>query len=144
MKKILVPVDFSDLSTDLIEKAGEIAGAFDGEVFILHVIMPVSVFSDDPSQMTIYESQGMEEYAREEQELKAMAGFLEGKGIKTRSALVYGPVVHTVLHEAEKFEADLIIIGSHSHGFLYRAFIGSVSDGIIRNSNCAVMVVPQR
>ncbi|WP_367328787.1 universal stress protein, partial [Lentimicrobium sp.] len=40
MKKILVPVDFSDLSTDVIDKAGEIAKAFGSEVYILHVSLP--------------------------------------------------------------------------------------------------------
>ncbi|GAP42000.1 MAG: universal stress protein [Lentimicrobium sp.] len=143
MKKILVPVDFSDLSTDVIDKAGEIAKAFGSEVYILHVSLPGPVFTDDPSQIMAVNNPGLEELVREDHDLKAMVHYLHERGVDARSALVHGPVVNTILDEAEKFEADLIVIGTQSHGFLYRTFIGSVSDGVMRNSPCPVMIVPQ-
>jgi nucleotide-binding universal stress UspA family protein len=57
--------------------------------------------------------------------------------------LIHGPVINTILDEAEKFGTDLIVVGSQSHGFLYRTFIGSVSDGVMRRSPCPVLIVPQ-
>lgn len=144
MKKILVPVDFSDLSTEVIEKAGEIAKAFNGEVYILHISVPGSFFNDDTSHLPLVNNPGLEELIREDHDLKAMVHYLHERGIKAKSDLMHGPVVSTVIDEAVKFQADLIIVGSQSHGFLYRAFIGSVSDGIMRNSPCPVMIVPQR
>ncbi len=143
MKKILVPVDFSDLATEVIEKAGEIAKAFESEVYILHVSVPGPVFADDPSQPALVASPGLEELIREDHDLKAMVHYLHEKGVNACSALVHGPVINTILDEAGKFEADLIVIGTQSHGFLYRTFIGSVSDGVMRNSPCPVLIVPQ-
>lgn len=143
MKKILVPVDFSDLSTEVIEKAGEIAKAFDSEIYILHITLPGPVFPQDPSEIPVAPNTGIEEMIMEDHDLKAMVHYLHERGIKARSDLIHGPVVKTILDEARNFEADLIVVGSQSHGFLYRTFIGSVSDGVLRNSPCPVMIVPQ-
>lgn len=144
MKKILVPVDFSDLSTEVIEKAGEIAKAFDGEVYILHISVLRTFFTDDTSDLPLVNDPGLEELIREDRDLKAMVHYLHERGIRAKSDLIHGPVVSTIIDQALKFEADLIVVGSHSHGFLFRAIIGSVSDGIMRNSPCPVMIVPQR
>ncbi len=84
-----------------------------------------------------------EEMIREDHDLKAMVHYLLERYINAKSALIHRPVINSVLDEAEKFGADLIVVGSQSHGFLYRTFIGSVSDGVIRRSPCPVMIVPQ-
>ncbi len=143
MKKILVPVDFSDLSTDVIEKAGMLAKAFHSEVYILHIAMPGSFLYEENLTGNINTTPGLEEMIREDHDLKAMVHYLLEQGINARSALIHGPVINTILDEAEKFGADLIVVGSQSHGFLYRTFIGSVSDGVMRNSPCPVLIVPQ-
>ncbi len=143
MKRILVPVDFSDLSTDVIDTAGEIARAFDGEVYVLHITVPGSFFNDNPPELPAANNPAIEEIIREGHDLQAMANYLMEQGIKARYELMHGPVVSTILNEAEKYAADLIVVGAQSHGFLYRTFIGSVSDGVMRQSSCPVMIVPQ-
>lgn len=143
MKKILVPVDFSDLSTDVIEKAGKIAKAFQSEVYILHIAMPGSFLYDDNPTGIMIVNPNQEEMIREDHDLKAMVHYLLEQGINAKSALIHGPVINSILDEAEKFGADLIVVGSQSHGFLYRTFIGSVSDGVMRRSPCPVLIVPQ-
>jgi len=144
MKKILVPVDFSDLSTEVIDKAGEIAKAFDSEIYILHISVPDSFMTEDISSLPLINNPGIDEMIREDHDLKAMVHYLHEKGINAKSALIHGPVVSSILNEAENFGADLIVVGTQSHGFLYRTFIGSVSNGVLRNSPCPVMIVPLR
>lgn len=144
MKRILVPVDFSDLSTEVIEKAAELAKAFGSEVYILHISVPSTFLSEDASIQPLMNSPTIEEVIREDHDLKAMVNYLLEQGISAKSALIHGPVVDSILHEAEKFAADLIIVGTQSHGFLYRTFIGSVSEGVLRHSPCPVMFIPLR
>lgn len=144
MKKILVPVDFSDLSTEVLAKAGEIAKVFGSEIYILHISLPESFMPEDSTNLPLIHNPGIEEMIREDHDLKAMVHYLHEQGIDAKSALIHGPVVSTILNEAEKFGAELIVVGTQSHGFLYRTFIGSVSDGVLRNSPCPVMIVPQR
>jgi len=144
MRKILVPVDFSDLSTDVLEKAGELAKVFNSEVYILHISAPQAFLTEDASSLPNIHNPDIEEMIQEDHDLKAMVHYLLERGINARSGLIHGPVVSTILREAEKFGADLIIVGTQNHGFLYRAFIGSVSEGVLRNSPCPVMIVPLR
>jgi nucleotide-binding universal stress UspA family protein len=49
--------------------------------------------------------------------------------------------VEGILGEAERFRADVIIVGWRGHGALRRLLMGSVSRGVVRRSNCAVLVV---
>ena len=41
----------------------------------------------------------------------------------------------------ERFGCDLIVIGSHGHGRLRRLFRGSMTDEVVRNSHCPVLLV---
>ncbi len=144
MKRILVPVDFSDLATDVLDAAAKIAKAFDGEVYILHVTMADSFSNDLPPELPALDNPSVDQRILEGQDLKAMVHYLTEQNIKAKYDLKYGSVVETIMQEAEKFAADLIVVGSQSHGFLYRTFIGSVSDGVMRQSPCPVMIVPHR
>jgi nucleotide-binding universal stress UspA family protein len=49
--------------------------------------------------------------------------------------------VTAVLGEAERFSADVIVVGWRGHGAVRRALMGSVSRGIVRSATCAVLVV---
>jgi nucleotide-binding universal stress UspA family protein len=49
-----------------------------------------------------------------------------------------------VLSEAKRLHAELIVVGSHGHGLLYDALLGSVSADILRKSSLPVLVVPTR
>lgn len=52
-----------------------------------------------------------------------------------------GSPVQVIVEEAEKWAADLIVIGSHGYGFWSRALLGSVSGSIVQNAACSVLVV---
>jgi nucleotide-binding universal stress UspA family protein len=57
---------------------------------------------------------------------------------------VSGPTVQTILEQAEKLDADVIVMGSHGRGKLFDLVVGSVSAGVIRKSPVPVLVVPAR
>jgi nucleotide-binding universal stress UspA family protein len=46
-----------------------------------------------------------------------------------------------VLHEAKRFDADVIVLGWRGHGAVRRFLMGSVSRGVVRGAQCAVLVV---
>ena len=49
--------------------------------------------------------------------------------------------VEGILGEAERFQADAIVVGWRGHGAVRRLLMGSVSRGVVRGSKCAVLVV---
>lgn len=55
--------------------------------------------------------------------------------------VVAGPAEGELLKLANRLCADLIVAGSHHHGFLQRSLIGNVSTGVLRHARCSVMLV---
>jgi nucleotide-binding universal stress UspA family protein len=49
-----------------------------------------------------------------------------------------------VFNEAKRFEADMLIVGSHGFGAIYDLLIGSISRGILKDTDIPVLVVPIR
>lgn len=54
--------------------------------------------------------------------------------------------VKGILGEAQRFQADAIVVGWRGHGVVRRVLMGSASRGVVRGAGCAVLVVrqPQR
>jgi nucleotide-binding universal stress UspA family protein len=47
-----------------------------------------------------------------------------------------------ILAEIHKLQADLVIMGSHGRGAIYRTLLGSTSEGVLHRSSCPVLIVP--
>jgi nucleotide-binding universal stress UspA family protein len=58
--------------------------------------------------------------------------------------MAQGDPVKTILKEAKRLDAELIVVGSHGHGMMFDALVGSISAGILRKSLIPVLVVPVR
>ena len=71
---------------------------------------------------------------------------IEDKTLKISSEIVPGPPGQTIVEEAERWGADLILMGSRGLGAWNRVFLGSVSTAVVHHANCSVEVVriPQR
>jgi nucleotide-binding universal stress UspA family protein len=57
------------------------------------------------------------------------------------TTVAMGSPEQAVVEEAENWGADLIVTGSHGHGFWKRAWLGSVSNAIVHHAPCSVLVV---
>jgi nucleotide-binding universal stress UspA family protein len=51
-----------------------------------------------------------------------------------------GPAAKEIIDKAERWRADLIVVGSHGYGFWGR-LLGSVSNYVVHNAPCSVLVV---
>ena len=54
---------------------------------------------------------------------------------------IEGSPKSVILKEAEKFGADLIVIGSHGHGVVAGFLLGSVSQSVALHAKCSVEIV---
>jgi nucleotide-binding universal stress UspA family protein len=142
MDKILVAVDLSDLSTVAVDYAASFAGAFKSHIKILHVEAPVASYIGNEIVPPVIPVENDEELERIRTDLAAIVDYLHLRGLKAEYELAKGPVIETIIQKAATNKADLIIMGAHNHGFLYRAFIGSVSSGVLKHSPCPVMIIP--
>lgn len=142
MKKIIAAIDFSDVTNKVIVKAVELKKAFDAELFIIHSEPPENFVptEDIPYDYMTEIIQKTEETDR--RYLMEIKDNLAKDNIEVHSMLIDGPVAESVLTEAEEFNADLIVIGTHEHGRLYHALFGSIRESILHKSPCPVLVVP--
>ena len=142
MDNILVAIDFSDITPVVVNKAAEIAKCFSSKLWLIHVAAPNPDFvgySTGPQSKRDWRAKTLREEHRYIQD-KALE--LEQSGIMVTPLLLQGATVETILQEAAKLNAEMIVIGSHGRGALYQALLGSVSTGIIRKASCPVLIVP--
>jgi nucleotide-binding universal stress UspA family protein len=77
---------------------------------------------------------------------KAVAQFRQtaGQSVAVLSEVLPGRAREVILDEAEKWGADLIMLGSRGLGGVARLLLGSVSSAVLSHANCSVEIVRQR
>jgi nucleotide-binding universal stress UspA family protein len=149
--KLLVAIDFSELSERIIAEAEKLAKALQAKVFLLHVIPPPSPVMDVPPDVEALLP--TEELFKKESlpppfdhpesaKLITIAKQLQESGIDTAVIVAQNDEVMAIIDESKKVGADMIMLGSHGHGALFHLIIGSVSEGVIRRAACPVIIVP--
>jgi nucleotide-binding universal stress UspA family protein len=63
------------------------------------------------------------------------------KSLSLSGEVLNGPPREAILDEAERWPADLIVMGSHGYGTWQRLWLGSVSQAVVSHANCSVEVV---
>lgn len=138
VRRILVPVDFSEASETAVLHAKEIAQTYGAEIHLLHVIEEVVYPSAYGVEMPPISSE--EVTARLEQSLGNMAR--EGIGyehVQISVTVGYAPL--TILDYVEDNEMDLLVIATHGRSGLDRVLLGSVAERVLRQSPIPVFVV---
>lgn len=143
MKNILVSIDFSDVTDLLVDRAAALARAFGGTIRLLHVAPPDPAFASAKAWPQEVRDELAKELFEEHDALQDLAKRLEHDGIEVKILMDRGSVVDTIIDLAHKTDADLIMLGSRTHGAFFQLAPRSIVKGIISRSTCPVMVVPQ-
>lgn len=157
MKNLLVAVDFSIFTRAVLAEAARLSTALNAKLWILHVasneaqtqIFEATQFTDfspdmgsSPIDVQLTRDLSAEEIKREHTELHGISSKLRKEGIEAQALLQKGDPARLIVEKAEELEAEMIILGSHGHGLLHKALLGSVSESIIRHAGCNVLIVP--
>ncbi|UCF87950.1 MAG: universal stress protein [bacterium] len=141
MHKILVPVDFSSTSIKAFILARELAGFWDGELHLVHVLD--TDFLTGAVHITIepLEESLAKWKKRAEEKLKAIYHDEEGGKLTGEIHIRKGKPHEEILKLADELEAGLIVIGSHARKGLERAIFGSVAEKVTKMATIPVLVV---
>jgi len=142
MKNILVSIDFNEQEQFLLDKAYELGKAFHAKIWLVHIAAPEPDFVGYGVGPQYIRAMRASELRDEHHTLQMYTEKLVKKGVEAEALLVQGATVDMVIKEAQKLKADLIIAGHHDHNFIYKAFMESVSAGIIKNSKIPLLLVP--
>jgi nucleotide-binding universal stress UspA family protein len=145
MKHILVPIDFSHITGAVRDAVVPLAKAFDCKVTFLHVV-PSMLEADSIKWNQLHEQQDKlaNAFPPEYRKLWDMAEDLSTRACETDTLLMKGPAAEVILYEIQRLGIDYVIIGSHGHGAFYEMLVGSITDQVLRNSPCPVIVVSDR
>jgi nucleotide-binding universal stress UspA family protein len=146
IKRVVVPVDFSDNSKLIAESAGYLAGKFAASMYLVFIVQNFEDYSGFfVPQMTLPTLEG--ELA-ESAEVKMasfreeMVEFCEKAGVKELNYKVFmGDVGEKIVEYANEIEADLIVMGTHGYKGLEKIMFGSVADKVVRAAACPVMTI---
>jgi nucleotide-binding universal stress UspA family protein len=64
-------------------------------------------------------------------------------GLEVSMKIATGSPKDVILNEAENFDADLIVLGSHGYSGWQRFLLGSVSHAVATHAHCSVEIVRQ-
>ena len=142
MKNILVSIDFNNNEKILIDKAIEMAKAFDSKIWLLHVAAPEPEFIGFGVGPQYIRDSRAEELRKEHRLLSDYTDLIRLENQECEGLLINGATIEMILEEARKLAIDLIIIGHHDHNIMYKAFFGSVASGVIKKANIPVLIVP--
>ena len=139
---LLVPIDFSDVTPNVLEAAGTLARAFKSRIVLLHIAEPEPDFVGfEPGPVSVRSSVA-KEFHSQHKGLDEAKHQLADTGIEVLALHIQGSTVEKIIHESAQQKADIIVLGSHGHGALHNLLTGSVAAGVLKSAKCPVLVVP--
>lgn len=144
-KKIIVPLDGSDLAERAIWHAGEVAKGSNAEIILLHALYgPIPVGDDRFPRLS--EKKFLEKVTRESSKyLDRIGAELRAKGHKVRAVIDGRPPADAILHVSDQEGADLIVMSTHGRSGLSRLVMGSTAESVLRATHRTIMLVkPER
>lgn len=145
MATVLLASDGSEIAHDALARGVAILG--NGHDFVALTVVPPAFVPATPlspmdNHPTMSDPELEEEVEREEEADSAvdLAGLITKLGIEADQRVVLGEPGPTICDIAREIDAQVVVIGSHGHGWLRRVFIGSVSRHVLHHAPCPVLI----
>ncbi len=142
MKNILVPIDFSAETDRVIDVAIALAKPLQAKLWLVHVAAPDPDFVGYETGPRYVREHRAEILREEHAGIQALAKRIAGSAVECEGLLIQGPTSETLIEEIDRLKAEMIIMGSHGRSGLFKAFVGSVSEQVLRDSRVPVLIVP--
>ncbi|MFP3867898.1 MAG: universal stress protein [Desulfobacteraceae bacterium] len=134
-EKILLPTDGSKYSQKAAERAVNVAKSYGGELTVMSVFDLCCKVSASELQLDQGVLDPLQEYV---EEVKSLA---KDQGVRAEGLVEQGRTEQKILDLAAEHKINLIVMGSHGRTGLDRLLMGSVTEKVIGNSPCPVLVV---
>lgn len=144
MDRILVPIDGSPTSRKAADMAIDIAKKYDSELIFLTVARRPEIIGTGSSGYGGAYNLDMLTEELQKHQTKILDEFIETldlTGLKTEKRLAVGTPAEEIADAAAELGAGLIVIGRRGYSRIKRFFVGSVSQRVISEAPCPVLVV---
>lgn len=139
IKKILIPVDFSETSQAATLYALELAKKFNAQLHLLHVIEDPVVYMPMFESYTLPPKEDFENFA--DTRLNNWILDQDKGDLDIQTSWVHGNPFVDILKYAKREDVDLIVVGTHGRSFTAHLLLGSVAEKVVRKASCPVLTV---
>ncbi|WP_051946396.1 universal stress protein [Verrucomicrobium sp. BvORR106] len=142
MSVMLVPLDFSDVTSRVIGVATQMAKATCESPLLLHVTPPEPPYIgyEPVPASTPFAAEVDPEVDR--LQLDHWRDRITGLNSNVSTLQMQGPPTEQILAAAEERHARMIVMGTHRHTALHDVLLGNVTHGVLHHARCPVTVVP--
>lgn len=138
IRRLLVPVDFSDYSLEALEYAASLAKPLGAALTLLHVVEPASYGLD--FTLAFGKSAHVTK-SQAEARLAWLSAPLAAQGLAVDQSVQGGAPAELILDWTSKQACDLIVMGTRGRRGLSHLSTGSVAEAVLRLAPCPVLTV---
>jgi nucleotide-binding universal stress UspA family protein len=139
VRKILLPLIFTDANKHVAQQAAWLARRFQAEVILVHVVSSFSYplgLLESGHEITTRDSQA--DVVLHAQKALDHALQKEFDGIVVTRLLIRGDAAREIVKTARDRNVDLIVMSTHGHGSFYRFILGSVTAKVLYEAPCPI------
>jgi nucleotide-binding universal stress UspA family protein len=135
VQRILVAIDGTESSKDLIETVKSLAGGLKAEIILFHAVPEVQDPAPQWAPQTSLSLRSTPEHG-----LQELADQLEAQGFTAWPLVANGEPVASILTQVEKQNVDVVAMSTQGRSGLDRLLAGSVAEGVLQKSPVAVLL----
>ncbi len=139
MKKIIVPIDFSEHSEYALEAASNIARKYNSELIVIHMLELSNAIITADSAALNEEAVFYLKLAEKKFETFLHKPYLED--LKVTPIIKHFKVWSELNDVAKEHDANLVVMGSHGASGIKEVLIGSNTEKVVRHSDIPVLVI---
>ena len=145
IRRLIVPVDGSELSLKAVPFAQSIARQINASIHLVTIVdfgkaAPPALAYGAAFSKEVYEEVMAEIQANARNVLDDIVGKVSASGIEATCEVLTGKPAEAIMDAAVR--GDLIVMSSHGHGGFKRLLLGSVAEKLVRHSPVPIAIVP--
>lgn len=141
IKKILVPIDFSDYSKNALKYSINFAKSFNAKLILIYVVEPMIYPADFSMGQVAIPSTDVDFIKKAEEELNHLKNTEIGNQVESEVIIKTGKPFMEINETAAEYDADLIIIATHGHTGVEHILFGSTAEKVVRKAPCPVLTL---
>jgi len=141
IKKVLVPIDFSDYSKSALKYAVNFAKSFNADIILIYVVEPIIYPPDFSMGQIAMPSINTEWDDRAKDELQKLAKNEIAGVASVKTIIKTGKPFVEIIETAKEENVDLIIIATHGHSGVEHILFGSTAEKVVRKAPCPVLTL---
>ena len=142
--RILVPLDGSSESEQVLPYARQIGRALGARLDVIRVMEPLRFDLAEPEALKYLAEATEGQRAQASEYLERMAATLRESGLESRAVFLEGSAAFEIIAETEKEPDTLLAMSTHGRAGAGRWFLGSVTDKVLHSVSTPLLVVRAR